>query len=127
MSQNVQPGYMSAQEQMMAVYQNGIATDYQQQQMPQNDAAFAPPFSQFPISTELTNAIESSNNRMAILEVQIGLEQLATEPQEFDLWATAIKGRVSSGSIAKEDAELIAWLIVEVIQNLLKIIQILFF
>lgn len=40
------------------------------------------------------------------------MEQLASEPQEYDLWATAIKARMGSG-ISKDDAHLIAWLLVE--------------
>lgn len=50
---------------------------------------------------------------MAIIEVQIGMEQLASEPHEFELWANAIKSRVSSG-ISIDDAPIIASLIVEI-------------
>jgi len=69
-------------------------------------------YSQFPISDELTNAIQNSNNRMAITEVQIGLEQLCTDVHEYNLWGNAIKSRVASG-LSSEDANLVAWLLVE--------------
>ncbi|KAI6196884.1 hypothetical protein M3Y94_01160900 [Aphelenchoides besseyi] len=69
-------------------------------------------FNQFPLSGELSQTIQNNQNRMAIVEIQIGLEQLVTEPHEYDLWANAIKGRVSSG-LTKDDYELVAWLIVE--------------
>ncbi|KAI6242754.1 hypothetical protein M3Y99_00182100 [Aphelenchoides fujianensis] len=127
--------------QQPAAQQYGQAPKYQQQQMSasqsphsymstpqdqqlsvfaQNDVNgmqavggdLSPAFSQFPISQELSNAIQNHANKMAIVEVQIGLEQLVTEPHEFELWANAIKGRVGSG-LSKDDLETVAWLIVE--------------
>ncbi|KAI6184050.1 hypothetical protein M3Y97_00554700 [Aphelenchoides bicaudatus] len=105
MSQTSQPAYGINDHSQMMYGQND---DYQQQQQlgQQNE------FQQFPISNELTSSIQNSTNRMAIVEVQIGLEQMSESPQEYELWSTAIKSRVAAG-VSKEDAQLIAWLIVE--------------
>lgn len=115
MSQNSQPTYNYAvgsqqNAQYMQSY-NGVA-DFQQQQLPQNEVAYTGQFSQFPISNELVESIQNSNNVHAIMEVMIGLESLVTEPAEYELWSSAIKTRIASG-ISKEDASLIGWLIVE--------------
>ncbi|KAI6172126.1 hypothetical protein M3Y98_00938700 [Aphelenchoides besseyi] len=97
--------YMSQEPQLSLFAQNdGI-------QSSTNDLSPAQ-FNQFPISAELSQTIQNNQNRMAIVEIQIGLEQLVTEPHEYELWANAIKGRISSG-LTKDDYELVAWLIVE--------------
>lgn len=112
MSQNSQQLYGMGvqQQQIMSAYHNGA--DYQQEVAQTDVGAYGSQFNQFPISHELSESIQNSPNRMAIIEVQVGLEQLVSEPQEFDLWANAIKARVASG-ISSEDANLIAWLLVE--------------
>jgi len=105
-------GMGSQQQQMMAAYnQNG--TDYQQPQSQHQKDTYAQQYAQYPIGSELQNLVESSANRMAIVEVQIGMEQLASEPHEFELWANAIKSRISSG-ISTDDAPVVAWLLVEI-------------
>jgi hypothetical protein len=112
MSQSPQPyNYVMPSQPQNAQYMQNYngATDFQS---PQPEVVYSGQFSQFPISPELVDSIQRSSNQHALIEVMIGLESLVTEPGEYDLWASAIKNRISSG-ISKEDANLVAWLIVE--------------
>uniref|UniRef100_A0A7E4UNK2 MIF4G domain-containing protein n=1 Tax=Panagrellus redivivus TaxID=6233 RepID=A0A7E4UNK2_PANRE len=72
----------------------------------------------FQLSQDLLNAIEELPNKLALFEVQIGLEQLLSEPTEFEAWSGAVKERLASKEVTKKDLEVAAWLIIEMgIQN----------
>ncbi|CAD5210928.1 unnamed protein product [Bursaphelenchus okinawaensis] len=67
---------------------------------------------QYPLTDELVERIQNSRNKKAIIEVQIGLEQLVADPHEYEIWSYAIKHRLSSG-FPTDDIELVASVIVE--------------
>uniref|UniRef100_A0A1I7RQ67 MIF4G domain-containing protein n=1 Tax=Bursaphelenchus xylophilus TaxID=6326 RepID=A0A1I7RQ67_BURXY len=89
--------------------QNGVQNGQMsaQQQQPVQES-----ISQYPLSNELLERIQGSRNRKAIVEVQIGLEQLVTDPSEYEVWSYAVRHRISN-HFPSSDIELIASVIVE--------------
>lgn len=126
--QQPQPNYNNYQHQQQQ-YSNSVNSYYnttqtpsmstipQPQQQPQPSqqpvqASSNTEVSMSPFSQELSVKIQSARNRKAITEVQIGLEQLASDPHEYETWSFAIKSRLSY-NFSSQDLEVIAWIIVE--------------
>jgi len=65
-------------------------------------------------SEDLLARIEQLENKQIIFEVQIGLEQLLSEPSEYDAWAGAIRDRLSGKDVnVIDDFEVTSWLMIE--------------
>ena len=65
-------------------------------------------------SEDLLARIDQLENKQIIFEVQIGLEQLLSEPSEYDAWAGAIRDRLSRKDVnAVDDFEVTSWLMIE--------------
>jgi hypothetical protein len=61
---------------------------------PQNSAA------QYFLSDELMDKVQASPSKKALLELQIGFEQLLLEPTEFDTWANVIRDRLTGKDLS---------------------------
>jgi len=66
-----------------------------------------------PLSSELIEQMHQSPNKQALFEIQVGLEQLISEPDNFDAWSGPIRDRIFGKEITREDRNTIAWLITE--------------
>ncbi|KAE9551707.1 hypothetical protein FO519_005071 [Halicephalobus sp. NKZ332] len=65
-------------------------------------------------SDDLLARIEQLENKQIIFEVQIGLEQLLSEPGEYEAWAGAIRDRLSGKDAnVVDDFEVTSWLVIE--------------
>ena len=60
-----------------------------------------------------------SPNKQALFEIQVGLEQLVAEPENFGAWSGPIRDRIIGKEITPEDRSTIAWLITEIVRVLI--------
>ena len=75
----------------------------------------SPTHAQYVLSEELLERIQSSANRKALLELQIGIEQLILEPTEFDTWSTVIKDRLCGNDLINDDLSLAISVLIEMV------------
>lgn len=90
---------------------DGIWSSYNDfcQEMQQNSLQYA-------LSEELLGKIQTSANKKAIMELQIGFEQIVMEPGEFDTWASVIRDRLSSKDMSSDDLTLAVGILIEMVQ-----------
>ncbi|KAI1727861.1 polyadenylate-binding protein-interacting protein 1 [Ditylenchus destructor] len=80
-----------------------------------NENGFCPVSGAAPcnLSQGLLSKMQANPNNVALFEIQIGLEQLADSSQEFDTWATAIRDRLMSDDVGRDDLVLASSMILE--------------
>uniref|UniRef100_A0A914X313 MIF4G domain-containing protein n=1 Tax=Plectus sambesii TaxID=2011161 RepID=A0A914X313_9BILA len=68
---------------------------------------------QIPLSANLYAAMMYSQNAALLTEVQVGLEQLIDQPDEFEAWSSAIRDRLVEKSITDDGLKTAAALLIE--------------
>ncbi|VDM45413.1 unnamed protein product [Toxocara canis] len=68
---------------------------------------------QFALSTQLCQSMMYSDNAALLQEVQVGLEQLIREPEEFDTWSSAIRDRLVDKTITSQALSITAEMILQ--------------
>uniref|UniRef100_A0A915AV19 MIF4G domain-containing protein n=1 Tax=Parascaris univalens TaxID=6257 RepID=A0A915AV19_PARUN len=70
---------------------------------------------QFALSADLCQSMMYSDNAALLQEVQVGLEQLIREPEEFDTWSGAIRDRLVDKSITSSALSMTAEMILQMV------------